>query len=81
MWVAPCILYVCDVKSSLKSVASFTKVLVVRSGKSTYEELTSCLSQLMPFVYVAFFGLAGASLKLVRQADVTMTLLMLCQVA
>ena len=39
-----------------------------RSGKGTYEELSGSLSQLMPFVYVAFFGLAGASLKLVRQA-------------
>ncbi|DBA69525.1 TPA: hypothetical protein ACH3X2_012726 [Trebouxia sp. C0005] len=35
-----------------------------KSVKNAHEQLTGCLSQLMPFVYVAFFGLAGASLKL-----------------
>ena len=40
--------------------------VLLRSVKNAHEQLTGCLSQLMPFVYVAFFGLAGASLKLVR---------------
>ena len=39
--------------------------LPFRSVKNAHEQLAGCLSQLMPFVYVAFFGLAGASLKLV----------------
>ncbi len=38
----------------------------LRSVKNAHEQLTGCLSQLMPIIYVAFFGLAGASLKLVR---------------
>ena len=43
-------------------------VLIPRSVKNAHEQLTGYLSQLMPFVYVAFFGLAGASLKLVSQS-------------
>ncbi len=39
--------------------------VLFRSVKNAHEQLTGCLSQLMPFLYVAFFGLAGASLKLV----------------
>ncbi len=45
--------------------------VLLRSVKNAHEQLTGCLSQLMPFVYVAFFGLAGASLKLVRHSVAT----------
>ncbi len=45
--------------------------VILRSVKNAHEQLTGCLSQLMPFVYVAFFGLAGASLKLVRYSLAT----------
>ena len=45
--------------------------VLLRSVKNAHEQLTGCLSQLMPFVYVAFFGLAGASLKLVRVSVMT----------
>ena len=52
------------------SLADLTTVsamaaLVCRSAKNAHEQLTGCISQLMPIVYVVFFGLAGASLKLV----------------
>ena len=56
---------------SLCRSSPLSMAIVCRGGKGTYEELTGCLNQLMPFVYVAFFGLAGASLKLVSHASET----------
>ena len=49
----------------LSDVISNSDVVPCRSAKNAHEQLTGCLSQLMPIVYVVFFGLAGASLKLV----------------
>lgn len=36
------------------------------SGQASHDELKSSLSHIMPVVNMAFFGLAGASVRLVR---------------